>query len=157
MCNDYKNRGLKNVDINLKIVSSLKCSWIGRLCNECHHDWKIILLNYINNALGKNFKFHSDLSIPNKTVNSLPSYYKDITNSCCKHYFCTPKVSPLISSQFLWCNSYIKTDHEVVCYDDFPDKKFNFVSDLFDKNGELNMQKVINGQKMGSKYSMTFS
>ena len=37
LCNDYKNGGLKNVDINLKILS-LKCSRIGRLCNECHHD-----------------------------------------------------------------------------------------------------------------------
>ena len=41
LCNDYKNGGLKNVDINLKIVS-LKCSWIRRLYNKCHHDWKII-------------------------------------------------------------------------------------------------------------------
>ena len=73
LCNDYKNGGLRNVDINLKIVS-LKWSWICRLSNECHHDWKIIPLNYINNALGKNFKFHSNLSIPNKTINSLPSF-----------------------------------------------------------------------------------
>ena len=71
LCND----GLKIADINLKIVS-LKCSWIRRLHNECHHDWKIIPLNCINNALGKNFKFHSNLSIPNKTINSLPSYYR---------------------------------------------------------------------------------
>ena len=41
--NDYKIGGLKNVDINLKIVS-LKCSWIRRLYNKCHHDWKIMLL-----------------------------------------------------------------------------------------------------------------
>ena len=32
LCNDYKNGGLKNVDINLKIVL-LKCSWIRRLYN----------------------------------------------------------------------------------------------------------------------------
>ena len=48
LCNDYKNGGLKNVDINLKMVS-LKCSWICRLYNECHHDWKIIPLNCVNN------------------------------------------------------------------------------------------------------------
>ena len=33
LCNDYKNGGLKNVDINVKIVS-LNCSWILRLYNE---------------------------------------------------------------------------------------------------------------------------
>ena len=46
LCNDYKKGGLKNVDISLKIVS-LKCLWIRRLYNECHHDWKIIPWNYI--------------------------------------------------------------------------------------------------------------
>ena len=127
LCNDYRNEGLRNVDINLKFVS-LKCSWIRRLCNECHNDWKITPLNYINNALGKNFNFNSNLSIRSKTVSSLPSYYKDIINSWCKYYSCTPKVSSLVSSQFLWYNSYIKIDNEVVCYKDFADKKINFVS-----------------------------
>ena len=32
LCNDYKNGGLRNVDINLKIVS-LKYSWICKLYN----------------------------------------------------------------------------------------------------------------------------
>ena len=39
LCNDYKNGGLKNMDIKLIIVS-LKYSQIRRLQNECHHDWK---------------------------------------------------------------------------------------------------------------------
>ena len=46
LCNDYKNGGLKNVDLNFKTVS-LKCSWICRLHNKCHLDGKIIPLNYI--------------------------------------------------------------------------------------------------------------
>ena len=74
LSNFYKNGGLKNVHINLKIVL-LKCSWIRRLYNECHHDWKITPLNYTNNVLGNNFKFNSNFSIPNKTINSLPFYY----------------------------------------------------------------------------------
>ena len=37
LCNNYKNGGLKNVDINLKIVS-LKYLWTCRLYNKCHHD-----------------------------------------------------------------------------------------------------------------------
>ena len=122
MCNDYKYGRLKNGDINLKIVW-LKCSWIHRLYNKCHDDWKIIPLNYIYNALGKDFKFHSNLSIPNKTINSLPSYYKDTINSWCKHYSCSPKVSSLVSLQFLWYNSYIKINNEVVCYKVLPIKK----------------------------------
>ena len=73
------------------------------------------------------------LSIPNKTINSLPSYHKDIINSWCKYYSCTPKVSSLVSLQFLWYSSYIKIDNEAVCYKDFADKKINFIINLFDK------------------------
>ena len=106
LCNNYKIGSLKNVDIKLKI-NPLKYSWIRRLYNEFHHDWKIIPLNYINNALGKNFKFYFNLSIPNKILNSL-------------------ELAFLVSSQFLWYNSYIKIDKFVWCKD-FADKKINYV------------------------------
>ena len=35
-----KMGGLKNVDIELKIIS-LKGSWIRKLYNEVDHDWKL--------------------------------------------------------------------------------------------------------------------
>ena len=115
LCNNYKIGSLKNVDIKLKI-NPLKYSWIRRLYNEFHHDWKIIPLNYINNALGKNFKFYFNLSIPNKILNSL----------WCKYCSCSPELAFLVSSQFLWYNSYIKIDKVVWCKD-FADKKINYV------------------------------
>ena len=98
---------------------------------------EITPLNYINNALGKKFKFRSNLSIPNNTINSLPSYYKNIIISWCKYYSCTPAVPSLVSSQFLWYNSYIQIDNKVVCYKDFADKKINYITNLFDENGKL--------------------
>ena len=108
-------------------------------------------MNCINNALGENFKFHSNLRIPNETINSLPSYCKDI-HSWCKYYYCAPKVSSLVSSQFLWYNSCIKIDNEVVCYKDFADKKINFVNDLFDENGELKaLQKILSDFQLTQK------
>ena len=55
----------------------------------------------MNNALGKKFKFHYNLSIPNKTMNSLPSYDKDIKNSWCKCYSCMLELPSLVSLQFL--------------------------------------------------------
>ena len=136
MYNHYKNDGCKNVDFNLKIVI-LKCSWIRRLYNECHHNWKIILSKYINNAFGKTFKFHSNLSISSKTINSLPSCYKNIINSWCKYYSCNPMVPSSVSLQFQWNNSYIKIDIKVVYYKYVADKKVNYIKNLFDKNGEL--------------------
>ena len=55
-CNDYKNGGLKNVDIELKIIS-LKCSWIRGLYNEVDHDWKIIRIENNNNPSTNPFYF----------------------------------------------------------------------------------------------------
>lgn len=72
--NEYENWSLKNVYVQLKVVS-LKCSRICRLNNEFHHDLKRILSSYINDALGKNFKFMSNISIPNKAIQSLLQRY----------------------------------------------------------------------------------
>ena len=48
--NDYKNGGLKNVDIELKI-NPLKCSWIRRLYNEVDQDWKTIYITLLAKTL----------------------------------------------------------------------------------------------------------
>ena len=61
LCNDYENGGIKNVDIFFKIAS-LQCSWIRRLFDSNFHQWKEIPLLLINKYLGKNLKFHSQLS-----------------------------------------------------------------------------------------------
>ena len=83
---------MKNVDIELKIIS-LKCSRIRRLYNEVDYDWKIIPLNYTHNTLGKNFTFHSNLSIPTIPLTPLPPFYKDIIKSWCSSFFLFPKCS----------------------------------------------------------------
>ena len=68
------------------------------------------------------------------------------------YYSCTPEVPSLVSSQFLWHNSYIKIGNEVVCYKDFADKNINYVSNLFDENGELkSWQKIPNDVQLTQK------
>ena len=62
---DFKNGGLKNVDINKKIAS-LQCSWIKRLYDDSFHEWKLIPLKLIKKSFGDELKFHSNLSF-NKT------------------------------------------------------------------------------------------
>ena len=64
--------------------------------------------------LAKNFS----LSIPNKTIKSLPSYYKDIIN-CWFKYYSLHSEGSLLS---FFAVSYIKID-KVVCYKGFTDKK----------------------------------
>ena len=99
--------------------------------------------------LAKNFKFHFSLSIPNKTIKSLPSYYKDIINCWCKYYFLHSEGSFLS----FFAASYIKID-KVVCYKGFTDKKVS--SDLFDENGELkSWQKILNDFQLIQKSYFT--
>ena len=61
LCNDYKDGGLKNVDIRKKIIS-LQCSSIKRLYDDSLHEWKVIPLHLISKIFGKSFIFHSNLS-----------------------------------------------------------------------------------------------
>ena len=48
---DFKDGGLKNVDINKKIAS-LQCSWIKRLYDDFFHEWKLIHLKLIKKSFG---------------------------------------------------------------------------------------------------------
>ena len=71
--NNYNRGGLKNADITLKIVS-LKCSWIKPLCDENYHEWKLIPMHYLKKYLGKEFKFHSNMKIPENILNLFPIF-----------------------------------------------------------------------------------
>ena len=69
---DYKNEGLKNVDIHLKIAS-LQCSSIKGLYDDNFHIWKIIPKYLISKIFGSMFKFHPNLKRIFDTISSLLS------------------------------------------------------------------------------------
>ena len=77
LCNTFEDGGLKNVDVRSKIIS-LQCSWVKKLYDGDHHDWKIIPLYLINTYFGKNFHFHSNLSFNFTLIYSFPKFYKQI-------------------------------------------------------------------------------
>ena len=135
--NDYKDDGLKSVDIERKIAS-LKCSWVKQLYTENFQEWKIIPLHYINNFFGKNFEFHSNLNIPKNTLSYFPSFYKDILILRTKNYSNQPSLPSTIVSQYLWFNIFIKIDSKVVFYKKFLGKKKKFfLNDLIKENGKF--------------------
>ena len=74
LCNEYEQGGLKNVDIFFKITS-LQCSWVKRLNDDSFHARKVFL---IKNHLGKNFVFHSNLSVKQNVVKKLRKFYQEI-------------------------------------------------------------------------------
>ena len=61
LSNTFETGGLKNVDINFKVIS-LRCSWVKKLYDENFHKWKVIPLYLIRITFGQNFKSHSNLS-----------------------------------------------------------------------------------------------
>ena len=136
LCNEHKNGGLKNVDINFKIIS-LKCSWIKRLYDDNHHEWKIIPLYYIEKFLGKNFQFHSNLCIPLTILDHFPSFYKNLISLWSSYISCSPNIPSTIASQYIWYNTYFKIDNKVIYYKEFSEKGINYVINFFDENGSL--------------------
>ena len=56
LCNDYKAGGLKKGDIPTKILA-LQCSLIRRLYDNSFHEWKLILLYFIENRLADHLNF----------------------------------------------------------------------------------------------------
>ena len=59
LCSDFKHGGLKNLNIQKKIIS-LQCSWVKRLYDDFFHEWRVIPLKLIKKSFGPHFKFHSN-------------------------------------------------------------------------------------------------
>ena len=118
LCNDYKNGGLKSVDIFSKIVS-LQCPWIRRLYDENVHPWKVIPLYLIEMHFGKNFKFHPNLDLRDFSLKLFPKYYQKMVSS-------PPFLPSLIASQFLWLNKDIQIDNKCIMFSNFLNNGINF-------------------------------
>ena len=73
LCFDFKHGGLKNVNIQKKIIS-LQCSWVRRLYDDSFHEWKVIPLKLIKKSFGSHFKFHSNLLFNTSCINDFPSF-----------------------------------------------------------------------------------
>ena len=102
LCNDYKDSGLKNVDIGEKI--SFQCSWMKRLYGDSFHEWKIIPIHLISKTYGKSFIFHSNLSFKKKSTKLFPSFYKEILLNMKTFFSRTPETPSCFLSQFLCYN-----------------------------------------------------
>ena len=100
LSNTFETGGLKNVDINLKVIS-LQCSWVKKLYDENFHEWKVIPLHLIRITFGQNFKFHSNLSYDTKLLTSFPVFYKNIFRYWSQHFTVSPELPSCTLSTFL--------------------------------------------------------
>ena len=134
ICNGYEKGGMKNVDLKNKITS-MQCSWVKILFEDDLHDWKVILLFLINRYLGKNFKFHNNIDISDDILSKFPSFYQDIFIKWINNFTSKPTLSSMILSEFIWFNSNIKVDSELVHFFVFSNKNLNFIGQLLNDNG----------------------
>ena len=109
LCNNFKNGGLKHVDISSKIIS-FQCSWPGKLFYENFHEWKIIPSCLMSNYFGKSFKFYSFLSFDSKLLIKFPEFYKIILFQWSSSLFGS-KLLCCILSNFLWFSKHILIAH----------------------------------------------
>ena len=131
LCNTFEDGGLKNVDIKLKIIS-LQCSWVKKLYDGNHHDWKTIPLSFINKYFGKNFHFYSSFSFNLVLVDSFPEFYKQIFINWSNYFVSNSKVLSCIQSSFLWYSKHILIDNKPAYLLSFSDKNVNFINNLLD-------------------------
>ena len=91
---------LRNVDIKTKLIS-LQCSWVKKLFDDNHHDWKTILLFLIIMYFGKNFHFHPDLSFNSSLFDSFQDFYKKILINWSTYFVTNSEVQSCIQSNFV--------------------------------------------------------
>ena len=91
----------------------------------------------IKNHLGKNFVFHSNLSIKQKVVKKFPKFYQELLTGCGKYLSSPSNVLSAVVSQIIWYNEYIKTDNNTIYKCHFSQKSLNRIGDLFENNGKM--------------------
>ena len=103
LCNTFEEGGLKNVDIKAKIIS-LQCSWVKKLFDCNHRDWKIIPLFLINKYFGKSFHFHRNFCFNLSLVDSFPEFYMQMLINWSNYFVSNSEGPSCIQSNYLWYN-----------------------------------------------------
>ena len=136
LCNTFQDGGLKNVDVKSKVII-LQCSWVKKLYDGNDHDWKVIPLYLINRYFGKNFRFHSNLSLSVCLTDNFPTFYKQILINWSSYFSSNSEVSSCIQFNYLWYNEHILIDNKPVYLSRFSDKNVNFLDNLIDCSGSF--------------------
>ena len=124
----------RNKNVDIKWIISLQCSWLKKLYDESFHEWKIIPLTWIKNALWECFIFDSNLDF-NVSLNLFPEFYIDIFHPW-KNTFVFFSLTPSCHrSQYLWFNKDIKINNKLFHFQDFLRENINFVEHLCKPSG----------------------
>ena len=132
MIRDYKDGGLKNVDIETKL-KALKLTWIRRLCDDNHHYLTLLNRDLI---LYRNFDCNPHITA---MLNFLPAFYEDLLSHWSEICHCEVDYIQVILSESLWHNSFVQINQNAIFFREFCLAGINRVADLFEKDEKLVM------------------
>ena len=135
---EYRDSGLKDVDIDGKIIS-LKILWVRQLKDSNFHPWKV-LANHLLSPVGGEAFFRTNLCLSEKfrqRTNDLPLFYKELALTWEKYFVSKSLMVGQIATQSLWNNEFIHTKSESLYDESLVSKGIMTMSDLFDNEGEL--------------------
>ena len=82
------------------------------------------------------FKFYSNLSFNKFNLKKLLAFYRKMLISWSQYLLASPETPSQVLFQFPWYNNYLKIENVVIHFEKFPNKTFNFLSQLFE-NGRI--------------------
>ena len=132
--NGFQEGSLKNVDIKEKVIR-LQYSWVKKLFDGTHHNWRIIPLFLINKYFGKSFHYHLNLPFNLSLIDSFPEFYKQILINWSTCFVSNSEVPSSNQLNFLWYNKHLLIDNRPVYLQSFADKDFDFLDNLLDGSG----------------------
>ena len=135
---EYRDGGLKDVDIEGKILS-LEILWVRQLKDSNFHPWKV-LANQLLSPVGGEAIFHTKLCLSERfrqRTNELPLFYKELVLTWEKYSVSKSLTAGQIATQSLWNNEFIHTKSESLYDESLVSKGITTVSNLFDNEGQL--------------------
>ena len=130
---DYKDGGLKMIDLNM-FMKAIKAGWVKRLTdNENDGDWKHIYINKLN-KLGGKLIFDCNLNEKDLTktkYNCIPKFLKEILQAWSNLNFENKPTE--INNQILWNNSFINNNNNTVFYNEWYSKGIKYINNIYDK------------------------
>ena len=94
-------------------------------------------MHFINNAFGKNFTFHSNLSFKTSVLHQFPIFYANILQSWKRNISHISYNASRIGSKFLWFNNSITIDINSVHFKEFSNHNINHINQLFTSEGQV--------------------
>ena len=132
LISDYKDGGLRDIDINCKI-KALQLSWLRRFFDSNYHPWKNIPSHIFSKISPCSSLFYPNFML-NATVDvKIPVFYSNILSFWSEVSTLPPYTASSILSESIWHNNLLRIGNNTISPSLFRSKITSlFVADFFD-------------------------